>query len=78
MEKYRVVERKDIIYNNEIEYIIEKRRKFLWWEWWSTDYLMDGIFQSTYYEFRNKIEAEYFCSKLNGEQGPIYEKNVIE
>lgn len=76
MKKYRVVEHKNNLYDS-IEYIIEKRRKFLWWEWWSDGYLIEDLFQPPYYYFKDENKAKDFCSKLNGEQGPLYEKKVL-
>jgi hypothetical protein len=72
--KYRLV--KEV--NNAAyvtDYVIEKRKKFLWFEWWSTNYLfdIDGCYS---FSESNEKEALNMLSILNGEKEWIH-KTVI-
>jgi hypothetical protein len=48
-QKYRLIESiNNAVGGNNKKYIIEKRKRFLFWTWWSQDYLSDvqGCYES--------------------------------
>lgn len=73
MEKYRVVRHKNHLFCT-VYYTIEKRRKFLCWEWWTGGLLIEGM--SNY--FSELTIAKELCSRLNVGTKNVYEKTIIE
>lgn len=76
MNKYRIVEIKYYA-DDYVNYIIEKRKKFLWWGWWSRSYIWGGEFTPDHYSSNDLLKAKKLCSILNG-TGSMYEENIIE
>ena len=70
-QKYRLIESiNNAVSGNNKKYIIEKRKRFLFWDWWSQDYLFDPVFCC--YESYNKDDMLNILSIL------ISEKNLID
>ena len=75
MAKYRLVESiNNAARGNNKKYIIEKRKRFLIWTWWSQDYLFDAVFFC--YESYDKDDMLNMLSILRGEKNWV-EKKVI-
>ena len=62
-KKYRLIESINNVTGSRT-YIIEKRRRFLFWTWWSQDYLFDVQGR---YDSCNKDDMLNMLSILNGE-----------
>lgn len=66
MVNYRLVESiNNAVGGNNKKYIIEKRKRFLFWAWWSQDYLFDV---QGCYESYNKEDMLNMLSILRGEK----------
>lgn len=66
MANYRLVESiNNAVGGNNKKYIIEKRKRFLFWAWWSQDYLFDV---QGCYESYNKEDMLNMLSILRGEK----------
>jgi len=66
MAEYRLVESiNNAVGGNNKKYIIEKRKRFLFWTWWSQDYLFDV---QGCYESYNKEDMLNMLSILRGEK----------
>ena len=75
MAKYRLVESiNNAAGGNNKKYIIEKRKRFLIWTWWSQDYLFDPVYLC--YESYDKNYMLNMLSILRGEKNWV-EKKVI-
>lgn len=73
MNKYRLIESINNARSRDTKYIIEKRKRFLFWVWWSRDYLFDVM--GCYYSY-NKDEMLNMLSILNGKKS-WFETKVI-
>jgi hypothetical protein len=74
--RYRLVEYKNN-FTNITSYIIEKRKRFLFWEWWSINYLWTCAYMDSNYNSFNRADMERKLKVLNGELEHT-EKRVIE
>tara|TARA_R110000796_G_scaffold216983_1_gene333005 strand:+ start:242 stop:472 length:231 start_codon:yes stop_codon:yes gene_type:complete len=75
MAKYRLVESiNNAARGNNKKYIIEKRKRFLIWTWWSQDYLFDAVFCC--HESYDKDDMLNMLSILRGEKNWV-DKKVI-
>ena len=75
MAKYRLVESiNNAAGDNNKKYIIEKRKRFLIWTWWSQDYLFDAVFGC--HESYDKDDMLNMLSILRGEKNWV-DKKVI-
>jgi len=75
-QKYRLIESiNNAVGGNNKKYIIEKRKRFLFWTWWSQDYLFDG-FGYCCYESYDKNDMLNMLSILRGEKNWIDTKIV--
>tara|TARA_R110002020_G_scaffold454902_1_gene670885 strand:- start:187 stop:426 length:240 start_codon:yes stop_codon:yes gene_type:complete len=66
LKKYRLIECiNNAVNGNNKKYIIEKRKRFLFWNWWSQDYLFDvqGCYDSYHKDYMLTM-----LSILNGEK----------
>lgn len=76
MKKFRIIKHTDTL-SNYVDYIIEKKCKFLWWEWWSRCYhdASDfGLFG--YFSYNNLDNAKTKCAILNKEL-PEYIEEIL-
>lgn len=74
MNKYRLIEKTNNAFVEPyVTYEIEKFKKFLFWSWWSTNYLPDV---ETSYTFNDLEDAKNFCSILNKEKNWIDRKVI--
>ena len=74
MKKYRLVESTNNAVGGNNLYIIEKRKRFLFWTWWSQDYLFDAVYCC--YESYDKDDMLNMLSILKGEKNWV-DKKVI-
>jgi hypothetical protein len=75
MAKYRLIESiNNAAGGNNKKYIIEKRKRFLIWTWWSQDYLFDAVFCC--HESYDKDDMLNMLSILRGEKNWV-DKKVI-
>jgi hypothetical protein len=66
-QKYRLIESiNNAVGGNNKKYIIEKRKRFLFWTWWSRDYLFAAVFCC--YESYDKNDMLNMLSILRGEK----------
>jgi|18_taG_2_1085343.scaffolds.fasta_scaffold203762_1 hypothetical protein len=64
-KKYRLISQVNNACNPPYElYIIEKRKRFLFWTWWSQDYLFDRVYCC--YEYHSLEEAKNMMEILTG------------
>lgn len=64
MDKYRAIKRTYNWYTDEqAEFIIEKRRRFLFWTWWSDSYLI--FYPDRYYSGKTAESVINRCDILN-------------
>lgn len=74
MNKYRLVKKTNNAFIKPyVTYEIEKFRKFLFWKWWSTDYLHDV---EGSYTFNKVDDAKNFLSILNKEKQCVSKKVI--
>ena len=74
MNKYRLVQKTNNAFIKPyVTYEIEKLRKFLFWKWWSNNYLHDV---EGSYTFHKIDEAKNFLSILNKEKQWV-DKKII-
>lgn len=74
-KKYRLIEQiNNAAGGNNKLYIIEKHKTFLFWSWWSQDYLCDPVFCN--YESYNKEEMLNMMKILEGKKN-WYDRKVI-
>lgn len=72
--KYRLIEKTNNAFiRPHVTYEIEKRVKFLWFKWWSTEYLHDV---EGSYTFNRLDEAKNFLSILNKEKKWVDKKEI--
>lgn len=71
--KYRLIKKVNNAADGFITYIIEKRIRFLFWSWWSTNYLFDVV---GCYEFNKLQDALNMIDILNGKK-VWYSKTVM-
>ncbi len=65
-QKYRLIQSiNNAVGGNNKKYIIEKRRRFLFWTWWSQNYLFDV---EGCYESYNKEHMLNMLNILRGEK----------
>ena len=65
MSRYRVVEQiNNALGGNNKKYIIEKHKRFLFWTWWSRDYLFDAVYCC--FESYDKADMENMYEILIG------------
>lgn len=73
-QKYRLIESiNNAVGGNNKKYIIEKRKRFLFWEWWSQDYLFDV---QGCYDSYDKNDMLNMLSILRGEKNWIDTKVI--
>lgn len=66
MNRYRLIKKTNNAFKKPyVTYEIEKLKKFLFWEWWSDDYLHDV---EGSYTFSDLEDAKNFLSILNKEK----------
>lgn len=66
MKKYRVVKETNNMSNPPFTaYVVEKHVRFLFWTWWSQNYLYDPY---GHYRASTEEEAQNTCAILNGEK----------
>jgi hypothetical protein len=74
-QKYRLIEStNNALSGNNMKYIIEKRKRFLFWTWWSQDYLFDAVFRC--HQSYDKNDMLNMLSILRGEKNWVDTKVI--
>ena len=74
-QKYRLIEStNNALSANNKKYIIEKRKRFLFWTWWSQDYLFDAVFRC--HQSYDKNDMLNMLSILRGEKNWVDTKVI--